>query len=157
MNQIVDAGTLVSAVPLDKPAAVKMTRSQKLLHWAGLVRKFNFLRIYHNLEHYPADMLAAPIDGDDFAIRCGTPGLFGVALNEPVFREQGLVGSPSPSGPVVSPRNIMDFFELSQAELHEFSCYCGGRLTGPQIAERMVRLAGVRPFFLGRVAGALGL
>ena len=123
MNQIVDVEKLVSAVPLDKPAVKKMTRREKLLHWARIVRPLKAVRIYHQLEYYGRENHAAAICCPAYDRHYGTPGLFGTALASPVFRAQGLVGTPLSDGMAgVSPRQIMDFFELSQAELHEFSC-----------------------------------
>lgn len=140
MNQIVDVEKLVSAVPLDKPAVKKMTRSEKLLHWAGLVRKRPGVRLYHGLEYYNQSMLNHPID----TAHNGN-GLFSIALNDAVLREQGLTGTPTGNDTTISTQQIMDFFELSQAELHVFSCDCGGTMTGRGIAERMESLAGRAP------------
>jgi hypothetical protein len=147
MNQIVNAEALVSAVPLDKPAVKPMTRREKLLHWASIVRKIEHVHIYHMLEHWDAQRLADPIDGPGYDRYYRRRGLFTTALADPIFREQGLVGSQHDNGlgQVVSPQQVMDFFELTQAELHEFSCNCGGNLTGKMISDRIKALAGPAP------------
>jgi hypothetical protein len=36
---------------------------------------------------------------------------------------------------------LMGFFQLTQAQLHEFSCDCGGIITREDIADRIERLA----------------
>ena len=155
MNQIVDMERLVeAAVPV--PAVKKMTRSEKLLRWADIVRPIDGLFIYHMLEHYSSAHLADPICGPAYDRAYGRRGLFGTALADPVFREQGLTGSRATDGiATVSPQQIMDFFELSQEELHEFSCNCGGMLTGRDIARRMERLAAPAkaPSFVARAKG----
>jgi hypothetical protein len=98
------------------------------------------------LEHYGTAALQDPIDGLAYERAGFRRGLFATALADPLFREQGLVGTPLNDGtPAVSPRQIMDFFELTQEQLHEFSCNCGGQLTGATIADRIERLAGPAP------------
>jgi hypothetical protein len=142
MNKIVDAEAILSAVPLEKPAPQKMTRTEKLMHLASIVRKREkTVRIYHRLEYIPAERLAAPIT-------CvGSETIFGIAAMDPILREQGFVGDENGN---ISTRQIMDFFEVTQNELHEFSCDCGGQRTSAQIANAIDRLAGRSPTVISR-------
>ena len=120
MNQIVDAATIVSAVP------ILMTRKEKLLHRAKLIRERPYdLGLYHRLEHYsPTELQDAKIDATHSTA-------FGVALSDPQFCEQGL-GKTGYAA--------MNFFELSQQQLHEFSCDCGGPINNDEMANRIERL-----------------
>lgn len=147
MKQITGS-ELVSAVPVAKPT---MTRAEKLRHWASLVRtsKYPCLGLYHRLEHMTLTHLAHA------SIHVSAPTAFGVALGDPKFAEQGFSGGSTIKG-------AMDFFELSQAELHEFSCDCGGAITNADMADRIERLAGPSPApvvdsssWTGRVFGRL--
>jgi hypothetical protein len=122
----IDIRELVSAVPV----TVRMTRRERLLHWAHLLRTGSGpLALYHGLEWVSRSQLATtPATAID-------PSAFGVALADPVFREQGL--------PEVSNiGELMRFFELSQEQLHEFSCDCGGAISRQDMADRIERLAG---------------
>jgi hypothetical protein len=122
----IDIRELVTAVPV----TVRMTRRERLLHWAHLLRSgAGPLALYHGLEWMsPAQLTTTPATESD-------PSAFGVALADPVFREQGLPG-------VSTIGEVMRFFELSQQQLHEFSCDCGGAISRQDMADRIEWLAG---------------
>ncbi len=109
---------------------IKMTRGEKLLHWAKLVRESgcDYLALYSGLEYWPRRLL------DSTFPVAGEPTAFAIAMTDGILREQGLPKTPSILG-------IMQFFELTQRQLHEFSCDCGGHLTKDEIADRIISLA----------------
>jgi glyoxylate carboligase len=107
--------------------AVALTRKEKLLRWADLVlQQGKPLHLFHDLERWHPTCLKAPLGHI-------APNAFGIAANDPVFKAAGIDGS--------SPADAMKFFELSQAELHEFSCDCGGGISNHDMAARITRLA----------------
>lgn len=129
MNQIVDTATIVSAVP------IPMTRREKLMAWARLIRSApGSLYLFHGLEHWRPYDLAVPFQY--YFSRAGMPvplSAFSIAAADATFREQGFKGE--------SPAEVMQFFELTQAQLHEFSCDCGGHISNEEQARRIERLA----------------
>lgn len=106
---------------------VPMTRRDKLLRWADLVRKAeqNFI-LFHGLEFMARSSL------DELDVRGWVNSAFGAANADPVFKATGL-------GNTVG--DVMNYFELSQAELHEFSCDCGGHITNAMMADRITDIA----------------
>jgi hypothetical protein len=121
----VDVEALVHSVP------IQMTRKERLTRWAELVRKYQReLALYHGLEHM------RPYDLRELRpIHIQATSAFTLAMADRSFNEQGL----SPDGNIV---DVMRFFELSQEELHEFACDCGGYIDNRRQAERIERLAG---------------
>ncbi len=124
---IVSAEAFAVAIP------IKMTRREKLLRWAKLVRENGdyfggYLALYSGLEYWPRRLL------DSTFPVAGEPTAFAIAMTDGILREQGLPKTPSILG-------IMQFFELTQRQLHEFSCDCGGHLTKDEIADRIISLA----------------
>jgi hypothetical protein len=113
---------IVSAVP------VKMTRREKLLRWAGLVRKSEtYLNLYSNLEFTsPHQRTMMTVDDSGTA--------FSVAVKDPEFNAQGL-------GLQSSVANVLDFFEMDIHEAHAFSCDCGGSISNKEQARRIEGLA----------------
>lgn len=108
---------------IDNPV---MTRKEKLMHWAKLVRQHrSYLYIFHRLEDWNAEQLAKAYHHDS---------AFTLASRDPAFKAAGLK-----SGYV---GEAMKFFELSQQQLHEFSCDCGGEIRASSMADRIERLAG---------------
>jgi hypothetical protein len=108
---------------LAKPA---MTRREKLLRFAEIVRSrsVNF-SLFDGLERYSPEQLQLS----------GTAGTaFEAAAADPILRDAGLTGN--------TVADAMKFFELSQHELHEFSCYCGGAIANSDMANRIERIAG---------------
>jgi hypothetical protein len=121
-----DAEAFVIAVP------VQMTRRERLARWADLVRAYKNreLILYHAVEYWSRAQLRSfrPID-------MGAESAFTLAVKDPSFQQQGLaVGS--------SIADVMSFFSLSQGQLHDFSCDCGGYIDNRKQAERIERLAG---------------
>lgn len=113
----------------EQKTAVALTRREKLLHWAKLVTQHpGNLALFHMLEHWHGDMLLRPMTDVDAG-----PNIFSIASADPVFKAAGLQGD--------SVKNAMDFFEISQDELHEFSCDCGGQITNKGMATRITKLA----------------
>lgn len=124
MNRVLTAqetSELMSAIP----AAVTMTRTEKLHRWADLIRKVPVqLQLYSNLERHSEQ------SWEDL-IHPGTA--FAVAFADQTFREAGL-----DSGSVGA---SMRFFELSRDDLHAFSCDCGGSINNKQMADRITKIA----------------
>lgn len=116
--------------PKTEQSAVLLTKKEKLMRWAAQVRSHpTDLIIFHDLEHWSKHDLA-------YQLGQHGPSAFGIAANDPVFRAAGIKGS--------SAQDALDFFELSQGDLHEFSCDCGGAINNHQMADRINRLAGER-------------
>lgn len=121
-NQISDLEGKAKVVPVeDRP----MTQKEKLLHWAELVRATpGHLALFSNLERWTPEML-------EQEYLCNTA--FSVAANDAKFRAAGLLSNAAAS--------VMKFFNISQEDLHEFSCDCGGEITNVSMAQRIERLA----------------
>lgn len=135
MNQLVDPQTLISAIPLPAPA---MTRYEKLMRWAKIVREQKEpMRIFHLLERWSQ----AELDQDSYFI--DGSNAFAVAMADSVFAENGLKPTTGHlSGvPTGSVGQVMRFMELTQQQLHEFSCDCGGAISNTEMADRIERLA----------------
>lgn len=124
MNKTLSKKEIESAISVSHVAT--MTRQEKLLRWAKLVRKAPFqMQLYHLLENEPLDKLDR--------MHCHTGTAFALAVADPIFRDAGLkdgyIGG------------IMRFFELSKNELHEFSCNCGGDIDNARMAARIEAIA----------------
>lgn len=107
-----------------------MTRRDKLLRFAAIVRSHRGtpFGLYHNLEGYnPEQLNSIGLGGSAFE----------AAAADPILRDAGLTGA--------SVGDAQRFFELSQHELHEFSCNCGGEITNDDMANRIERIAGPAP------------
>jgi hypothetical protein len=121
----VDIVDLVSAVPVTP----KMTRRQKLMHWAGLIRAAERpVVLYHALEYMSAWQRM------DIKIGPNCPTALGIAAADPVFQAQGLNERTSIDG-------ALRFFELTVDQAHAFSCDCGGSISNEDQARRIERLA----------------
>lgn len=108
----------------------KMSRAERLTHWANIVRAHpTSLELYHQLEHHNESQLKMML------IHPAHNTAFSLAVNDPVLREQGLAEGSSI-------HDVKGFFEVSQQELHEFSCDCGGLISNSQQADRIAKLAG---------------
>ncbi len=123
-----------TAIPIRKV----MSRAEKLTHWAGLVRASKEpLYIYHEMERWTDKELRASV--------ChGRQSAFILAATDPVCREQGLPANPTF-------KEVLGFFDLTQTQLHEFSCDCGGYRSSGQMADRISKIANA-----GRAAGGGG-
>lgn len=127
MNRMLSAGEILE---LESTATVvTMTRREKLLRWASLVREWTAqIGLYHGLEYRSKEWLnGAGIGGSAFA----------VATSDPILTDAGY--KPTSVG------DAMKFFELSQSDLHEFSCDCGGSINNKNMADRIEKLAGPAP------------
>lgn len=120
-----------TVVPVPVPVKdAPMTKREKLIHWAEIVRVSPFqICLFSNLEHWTPDMLAQPYPQYNSA--------FTVAANDSKFQIEGLADS--------SPAASMKFFDLSQTDLHTFSCNCGGHMSNRDMASRIEKLAGPAP------------
>lgn len=102
-----------------------MTRREKLLRFAEIVRAAgrNFM-IWNNLEYMSPAQLS----------QCYHPAsAFAAAAADSTLRNAGLTGQTA--------ADAMRFFELSQDDLHAFSCDCGGAITNEDMAHRIERIA----------------
>ena len=105
-----------------------LTRKERLSRWAELVWKCDHsVQLYHNLEHYDRRYL------EEIRVT-GTNTAFAIATADPVLVNDGL-----PSNANVP--DIMRYFGLTQSQLHEFSCDCGGFMSNEQQAQRIASLA----------------
>ena len=105
------------------------SRNEKLQHWAKLVSEAPFpLGLYHRLEYYKPESL------DEIKIRATDSSAFGLAVSDPTLQRQGL-------RPEMSVWRLMHFFGITQMQLHQFSCDCGGAITREQMADRIRHLA----------------
>lgn len=117
---------------IDPPAvAPVMSRRDKLLHWADIIlaSTMNPLALYHGIEHRS--------EAEYFDIAVHPHTAFALALADPLFRANGLTGS--------SIGDIKKFMELDRAELHAFSCDCGGHISNRSMADRIIAIAGRSP------------
>jgi hypothetical protein len=102
---------------------IPMTRADKLERWASLVERSNAgLALYDRIEC----RTQADLDAVEVAIHNTA---FGIATRDPVLVEAGLTDHTI--------GGIQRFFELSAAELHEFSCNCGGEISNAEQARRL--------------------
>jgi hypothetical protein len=113
-------------------STVTLTRKDKLLRWAKLIRERAFpVGIYNELEHWSPAMMAMELHQLPHA------SAFALAAKDPVFAAMGLGKHPSLN-------DAMKFFELTLDQVHAFSCDCGGHLTNEQQARRIECLANIR-------------
>lgn len=124
----------IEKISTDSPVVV-MTRREKLLRWAKLVRESTKdYHIYHGLEYQSPEALR------QMYVQKDHPTAFALALNDPILQDAGFDSTKT-----VSIADTMQFFELSQEQLHEFSCDCGGSISNRQMADRIEKLAGPVP------------
>ena len=126
MNRTLTPGELVALDKLIRP----MTKGDKLRRLAQLVRAYTCQDIYifHRLEYY------TPFD------RAGLHhphSAFSIAAADPTLQEAGLQ-----NGTVGEAQR---FFELSNEDLHEFSCNCGGHISTAAMADRIEAIAARAP------------
>jgi hypothetical protein len=141
MNQMLSStaiDTLMSLLPTAKPKVVPeaMTRREKLQRWADIVRPYKgHLSMFHLLEHQRAADL--PKIGDPLSA-------FHLAGADQVLQDQGIkadIPGRIFGTSTTSAAEVMRFFELSQAQLHEFSCDCGGIVSAALMADRIEGIA----------------
>lgn len=117
----------------EQETAVALTRKEKLMRWSDLVRsQRSSVVVFHHLEYWKHERLNQSL------VAYGN-NAFTIAAEDPVFKAAGLKGD--------SAQQAMDFFELKQHELHEFSCNCGGHISTTQMADRIASLAGPPSMF----------
>jgi len=111
---------------------VLTTRKEKLRYAAMLIRKSKLphLHLYHNLERMPKSYL------DQTTITPTQASFFGIMLSDPHLKAAGV-------GDTIGKQ--MRFFQLSQEELHEFSCDCGGAISNSDMADTVDSLADGAP------------
>jgi hypothetical protein len=102
-------------------AAPTMTRSEKLERWATLIEAYpHLVALFDRLEHMrPIDRERAQVTGSAFSL----------AARDPVLKDAGLAGG--------TVGDVKKFFELSDDELHAFSCNCGGGIDNFEMARRI--------------------
>ncbi len=126
MNQLVDETAILSAMP------IPVSRKDRLREWARSVRECGHsVALLSNLEHLNPDHHVMPL-GALYGIGTFTRSAFGLAAANPAFREQGYQGETL--------KDAMGFFELTQDQLHQFACDCGGSLSNEEMARRIDNL-----------------
>lgn len=129
-REVMVMNKMLSTVEFEREVATAikpvMSRKEKLLHFAKIVREHpGPLALYNGLEHWTeAQMKACAARGHNTALA--------LASTDPSFEEQGI-------GETV--HSIEEFFELSQNDLHAFSCDCGGAITNEDMARRIENIA----------------
>lgn len=90
--------------------SLPMSRYDKLMHFAAIVRKYNayfYLHYDFHLERRPEKQIRRlPVHHT----------LLGLAASDPVFKEAGLSGDTY--------GDVMDFLEIRRYGLHTFACGC---------------------------------
>ena len=122
----------LSTEELAQFVTVKMSKEQKLQHWAFLIRRSDKqMLLFSNLEYMREHQL------QNLDIHRTFPGYdspFRIACSDSIFQAEGLTaGTQLPE--------FMKFMELTQMELHEFSCDCGGQISTQGMADRIEHLA----------------
>lgn len=104
---------------------VRMSRRDKLNRLADLVERFGGdVFIFHQLEY----MNEAQMAGTHHPMSA-----FSIAAADPMLSAEGLKGG--------SVLDAKQFFELSAAEMHEFSCDCGGAIDNQNMVSRIRGIA----------------
>lgn len=116
-----------------------MTRTEKLERWSDLILKTPLeIFVFHGIEYMDDVQLerctVLPYDAR-LIYRYTTP--FQIAFEHEPFRDAGLTGA--------SALDAKRFFALSQPELHEFSCDCGGPINRVEMARRVRGIARGEP------------
>lgn len=116
-------------------AAPTMTRNDKLERWASVVEKYqHYLIQFDRLEH------RTPVERE----RCSQPGsALDLASQDPVLKDAGLTGG--------TVGEVKKFFELSDQQIHEFSCNCDGSHSSQVVSSR---IRGFKSPITGDVAGS---
>lgn len=129
MNERVTIEFIDHYFPVNEPEIRKMTRKEKLAHWANIVRySHRQLLLFSNLEYM------SPHHLEHIKVYQLGPSAMVLAVTDPEFQKDGL--SPTANIP-----ELMRYFDLSLQQLHEFSCDCGGFIDNHEQARRIERLA----------------
>lgn len=70
--------------------------------------------------------------------------IFDLAMQDPLFRAAGLQGSTIAHG--------QRFFEISDEELHDLSCNCGGQISQAEMAKRLLSMKNPSTRYLTPIA-----
>jgi hypothetical protein len=133
---IADLDATVTDIPVVAERPV-MTRQQKLLHWAHLVtdwayshrgRTSEHLVLFHGLEYLSPQQLKSYLCVEFMS------SAFEIAVRDPKLNAAGLSRD-------ATIWDLMHFMELTQEQLHEFSCDCGGNIPAERQANRITDLA----------------
>lgn len=123
---------------VEQETAVALTRKEKLLRWAGLVRaQPQQMYLFHMLENWSREALHLPMQKFFGPTNVLVPNVFSLAAADPVFKATGLKAD--------SVAASMEFFNLSQEDIHAFSCNCGGFITNHDMAGRIEKMANAAP------------
>lgn len=128
----------VEALNSASPVSV-MTRAQKLERWAKLLERASYVTMAHNVEY-----MTQP--ARDSLTWAGSP--MSVAAADPVLSDAGLKGQ--------SIKDVKDFFEITDEDVHAFSCNCGGQQTGASMAGRVRNIAGKGGAIANALRGVFG-
>jgi hypothetical protein len=110
-----------------RPSAMKKILAK--LGWgAGMIDNAWF--IFHRIEF----MTAA-----DLATAYAPASVFDAAVKDPMLYDAGLRAD---KGDSVSVARAMQFFELTQKQMHPLSCDCGGMISNAEMASRIEKMAG---------------
>ena len=134
-------------IKTQEKTAVELTRKERLLRWADMIRreKRQFL-IAHRLEFWNDEALRQSMSRHFFGNSAPQyTNAFSLAASDPVFAAAGLKDD--------SVKASMDFFQLSQDDIHEFSCDCGGSIWPHQMADRIEKIANRPTAIEQRTAG----
>jgi hypothetical protein len=105
-----------------------MSRKEKLEHWATLVNSYKSrIQMLHEVEYHPLWALRE--------MKAPRASIYDIAVNDPKLQAAGLT-NPTIGGAI-------DFFELTQNEVHYLSCDCHGELSKDQMARRISNLNSV--------------
>lgn len=105
-----------------------MTREARLRRWAEIVSLCpRPLTLFHGLEHFSIFQLK------EIEVRTISISALTLAVSDPRLNAAGLP-------PSASIYDVMQFFGLTQQQLHEFSCDCGGEIDSNEMANRITRL-----------------
>lgn len=108
---------------------IPMSRNDRLERWASLVESHPHpVALFSNMERWAGWLLDCDLADPGVTGRAGA-NAFSLAAADPIFTAAGLSRA--------SAREAMRFFELNQAELHAFSCDCGGTISNGEMARRI--------------------
>ena len=96
--------------------------------WAGCYE--NSWYIFHRVEYATKESLPAYHH---------PASVFDAAVKDPVLYDAGL--RPD-QGESVSVARAMEFFELTQRQMHPLSCDCGGMISNAEMGSRIEKMAG---------------
>jgi hypothetical protein len=134
----------VVSIPIREERPAGMTKRQKLLRFAAVVRAGPDRTILDRLLFKGSDdVFFVLFDGLEFLTRFELDNLrhprspFAVAVADSVLHDAGLTDD--------SVGAAMRFFELSQDDVHAFSCGCGGKISSANMAARIEAIANRAP------------